>query len=148
MEIPYSESCLFLVSNCMAEIVDGKEMNFWKFQNDVVNSTYGVPLVARCSTWCTVFYLVYGVPLGARSADYSPRLLNNLKHCRSTIVHSCIGRFEINMHPIFIHLLKLILIYLIYFLIKTPLIYSIYIINIIILLISLDFAHYMLHENN
>ena len=30
MEIPYSESCLFLVSDCMAEIVDKKSINFWK----------------------------------------------------------------------------------------------------------------------
>ena len=66
MEIPYSESCLFLVSDCMAEIVDEKAINFWKFQNDVVNSAYGVPPVARCSTWCTVFYLVHGVLFGAR----------------------------------------------------------------------------------
>ena len=100
----------------------------------VYHLVHGVLPGALCSTWCTVFYLVHGVPPGARSADYSPKMLNNLKHWHPTIVHSCIARFEINMHPVFIHLLTLILIHLIYFIIKTSLIYSIYIINIMIYL--------------
>ena len=66
MEIPYNESYPFLVSKCMADIMDGKTIKFWKFQNDVAISASGAPLSARYSIWCKVFYLVYGVLPGAR----------------------------------------------------------------------------------
>ena len=46
------------------------------------------------------------------------------------MVQSCITLFKINMHPLFIWLLTLFLIYLIVFLIKTPLIHLIIIIII------------------
>ena len=49
------------------------------------------------------------------------------------------------MHELFILLLTLFLIYLIKFLIKTPLIYLINIVIIIFFLNVLDFAYYMLH---
>ena len=49
------------------------------------------------------------------------------------------------MHRVFIHLNTLIYIYLIFVLIKTPLIYSIYIIIIIFVLISMNIACYLLH---
>ena len=49
------------------------------------------------------------------------------------------------MHELFILLLTLFLIYLIDFLIKTPIIYLINLIIIIFFLNVLDFAYYMLH---
>ena len=49
------------------------------------------------------------------------------------------------MHPLYIWLLTLYLIYLIGFLIKTPLIHLLNIIIIIFFLNLLDFAYYMLH---
>ena len=68
MEIPYNESCLFLVTEHIANIMDGKTIKFWKFPNEVANSESGVPPGARCPTWCTVFNLVHDVSLGSRSA--------------------------------------------------------------------------------
>ena len=38
MKISYNESCLFLVTECMANIIDGKAIKSRKFQNDVANS--------------------------------------------------------------------------------------------------------------
>ena len=103
-------------------------------------------LVAWCATWCA---LSPGALSDARSAEKSLSLLNNLKHCHQTkikpIVQSCITLFKINMHPLFIWLLILFLIYLIEFLIKTPLINLINIIIIIFSLNFLDFAYYLLH---
>ena len=91
---------------------------------------------AWCSTWCMVRREI-------TSLD------NNLKHCHQTIiksiVHSCIALFKINMHELFILLLTLFLIYLIEFLIKTPLIYLINIVIIILFINFLDFAYYNLH---
>ena len=49
------------------------------------------------------------------------------------------------MHPLYIWLLTLFLIYLIVFLIKTPLIHLINIIIIKFYLNVFDFAYYMLH---
>ena len=118
-------------------------------------SWHGVPgrqvrrlirLNAWCVAWCA---LAPGAPPDAWSAAKSTALDNNLKHCHQTIiesiVHSCIALFKINMQALFILLLTLFLIYLIEFLIKTPLIYLINIIIIIFFLNCLDFAYYMLH---
>ena len=58
-------------------------------------------------------------------------------------MHSCIKLFKINMHELFILLLTISFIYLIDFIIKTPLIYSINIIIIIFFLNVLDFAYYV-----
>ena len=103
-------------------------------------------LVAWCATWCA---LSPGALPDARSAAKSLSLINYLKHCHQTkikpIVQSCITLFKINMHPLFILLLILFIIYLIKFLIKTPLIYLINIIIIIFSLNLLDFAYYLSH---
>ena len=58
-----------------------------------------------------------------------------------SIVHSCIEQFKINMHMLCILLLTLFLIYLVEFIIKTPLIYLFNIIIIIFFLYFLDFAY-------
>ena len=106
-------------------------------------------LIARCTARCA---LSPNAPPDARFAGKSLVLLNNLKHCYQTkiepIVQSCIRLFKINMHPLFIWLLTLFLIYLILFLIKKPLIHLINIIIIIFFLNVLDFAYYMLHYND
>ena len=100
----------------------------------------------RLSAWCA---WAPGAPPDAWSAAKSPALDNNLNHCHQTIiksiVNSCIALFKINMHELFILLLTLFLIYLIEFLIKTPLISLINIVIIIFFLNFLDFAYYMLH---
>ena len=86
-----------------------------------------------------------GAPPDARFAEKPLVLLNNLKHCYQTkiepIVQSCIRLFKINMHPLYIWLLTLFLIYLIVFLIKTPLIHLINIIIIKFFLNVLDIAY-------
>ena len=104
----------------------------------------------RLRAWCASFCApLPGALLEAWSAAKSPALLNNLKHCHQTIteliVHSCIPLSKINMHELVIFLLILFLIYLIDFIITTPLIYIINIIIIIIFLNFLDFAYYLLH---
>ena len=94
-------------------------------------------LVARCAARCAT---LPGAPPNARFAGKSLVLLNNLKHWYQTkiepIVQSCIRLFKINMHPLYIRLLTLFLIYLNVFLIKTPLIH---LINIIIIIFFLNF---------
>ena len=125
------------------------EISLWQI------SWHGVPsrqvrrlirLSAWCAAWCA---WSLGATPDAWSAAKSPALDNNLKHCHKTIikliVKSCIALFRINMHELFILLLTLFFIYLIDFLIKTPLIYLINIIIIIFFLNVLDFAYYMLH---
>ena len=86
-----------------------------------------------------------GAPPDARFVGKSLVLLNNLKHCYQTkiepIVQSSIRLFKINMHPLYIWLLTLFLIYLIVFLIKTPLIHLINIIIIKFFLNVLDIAY-------
>ena len=93
--------------------------------------------MAWAATWCT---LSPGTLPDARSAAKYLNLRNNIKHCHQrvmkSIVHSCIALFEINMHGLFIFLLILFLIYLIEFIIKTPLIYFI---NKIIIIFCLNF---------
>ena len=131
-------------------LVDGKpielmEIPAWRI------SWHGVPgrqvwQLIRLSAWCV---WATGAPPDAWSAAKSAALDNNLKHRHQTIiisiVHSCIALFKINMHKLFILLLTLFLIYLIEFLIKSPLIYLINIVIIIFFLNFLDFAYYMLH---
>ena len=70
MEIPYNESCLLLVTEYIADIMDVETIQICKFQNEVTNSAFGASLIARWSTWCTVFHLVYGRP-----AIYPVRLI-------------------------------------------------------------------------
>ena len=135
-------------------LVDGKpiklmEIPVWRIL------WHGVPgrqvrQLIRLSAWCAALCAwAPGAPPDAWSAAKSTALNNNLKHCHQTIiesiVHSCIALFKINMHALFILLLTLFLIYLIEFLIKTPLFYLINIIIIIFFLNCLDFAYYMLH---
>ena len=52
------------------------------------------------------------------------------------------------MHPLFILLLTLFIIYMIEYLIKTPLIYLMNIIMMICFLNCLDFVYYLLHYND
>ena len=52
------------------------------------------------------------------------------------------------MHSLYILLFKLVIIYVIEFLIKPQLIYVIHIIMMIFLLNLLDFVYYMLHQND
>ena len=108
-----------------------------------------IRLIAWCVAWCA---WAPGAQPDAWSAANSQDLDNNLKHCHQkiieSIVHSCIALFKINMHKLFILLLTLFLIYLIEFLIKSPLIYLINIIIIICFLNFLDFAYYMFHKND
>ena len=96
------------------------------------------------AAWCA---WAPGAKFDAWSAAKSPALNNNLKQCHQTIiksiVHSCIALFKINMHMFFILLMTLFLIYLIEFLIKTPLIYLSNIVIIIFFINSFDFAYYM-----
>ena len=135
-------------------MVDGKpikltEIPLWQI------SWHGVPgrqirrlirLSAWCAAWCT---WSPGATPDAWSAEKSLALDNNIKHCHKTImellIYSCIASFKINMHRLFILLLTLFLMYLIDFVIQTPLIYLINIIIIIFFLKVLDFAYYMLH---
>ena len=148
-----------IFSNKMhCSLVDGKpiklmEIPAWRI------SWHGVPglqvrRLIRLSAWCAAWFAAWcawspGAPPAAWSAAKSPALDNNLKHCHQTIiesiVHSCIALFNINMHKLLILLLTVFLIYLIEFLIKTPLMYLINIIIIIFFLNFLDFAYYMLH---
>ena len=102
--------------------------------------------IIHLSAWCA---WASGAPPDAWSAATLPALDNNRKHCYQTliksIVYSCIALIKINMHELFSLLLTLYLIYLIEFLIKTPIIYLINIVIIIFFLNFLDFAYYMLH---
>ena len=146
---------MYIFSNKMhLALVDGKLIKLMKIPAWRI-SWHNVPgrqvrrlicLSAWCAAWCA---WSPNVRPDAWSAAKSTALDNNLKLCHQTIiesiVHSCIALFKINMHALFILLLTLILIYLIEFLIKTPLIYLINIIIIIFFLNCLDFAYYMLH---
>ena len=142
------------ISRMHCAMVDGKpirlmEIPLWRI---LWHSALGrqvrrlIDLVTWCATWCALSPCA--LP-DARYAAKSLRLLNHQKHCHQTnikpIVQSCITLFKINMHPLFIWLLILFLIYLIEFLIKTPLINLINIIIIIFSLNFLDFAYYLLH---
>ena len=135
-------------------MVDGKpiklmEIPLWQI------SWHGVPgrqvrrlirLSAWYAAWCA---WLPGAAPDAWCAAKSFALDNNLQHCHKTIIelliYSCIALFKINMHQLFILLLTLFFIYLIDFVIKTPLIYLININIIIFFLNVLDFAYYMLH---
>ena len=135
-------------------LVDGKPIKLMEIPACRI-SWHGVPgrqvrrlicLSAWCATWSG---WAPSAPPDAWSAEKSPALDNNLKHCHQTIiesiVHSCIALLKINMHELFILLLTLFFIYLIELLINTPLIYLININIIIFFLNLLDFAYYMLH---
>ena len=81
-------------------------------------------LVAWCAARCA---LSPGAPPDARSTAKPLALLNNLIHCYQTkikqIVQSRNTLFKINMHPLYIWLWTLFLIYLIVFVIKIQLIH-------------------------
>ena len=106
-------------------------------------------LISLSAWFAALFAWAANAPTESWFSVKSSNLDNNLKHCHETIiesiVQSCIALFKINMHEVFILLLKLFLIYLFEFLIKTPLIHLIKIIIIIFVLNLLDFAYYMLH---
>ena len=156
MEIPIIESFIFS-SRMHGAMVDGKPIKLMEIPSRRIlwHSALDrkvrrlIYLVAWCATWCA---LSPGALPDARSAAKSLSLLNNLKHCHQTkikpIVQSCITLFKINMHPQFIWLLILFLIYLIEFLSKTPHIYLINIIIIIFYLMFLEFAYYLLHKKD
>ena len=121
----------------------------WQISWQVASSRHVcrlICLVAWCAARCA---LLPGAPPDARLAGKSLALHINLIHCYQTkiepIIQSCITLFKINVHSLYIWILILFLIYLIVFLITTPLIHLINIIIIIFFLNVLDFVYYMLH---